>query len=135
MNADTEKNDRPVLLAAKLGVTEIVNKFFDAYPAAVQELNTSQKNLVLLTFEKKETKKFRKNETPILLAAKMGVTEIVEKILDIFIIAIQDLDSDKKNVVLLAVEHRQTDVYNLLLKKAMLKERVFRQLDKHGTVH
>ncbi|XP_002518096.3 uncharacterized protein LOC8280664 isoform X1 [Ricinus communis] len=118
--------------AAKLGVAEVVNESLDAYPTAVQELNTSQKNLVLLAFEKKETQKFRKKETPILVAAKVGITEIVDKILDTYPLAIQDLDSDEKNAVLLAVEHRQTDVYNLLLKRAMVKESVFRQLDKHG---
>ncbi|WCJ33201.1 Ankyrin-repeat containing protein [Euphorbia peplus] len=126
------KQDKPMLVAAKLGVTEMVDRFFDAYPAAIQEFNTTQKNLVLLTFEKKETHKFRKKETPILIAAKMGVTEIVDKILDLFPMAIQDLDSENKNAVLLAVEHRQTDVYILLLKKEILKESVFRQLDKCG---
>ncbi|XP_065862828.1 uncharacterized protein [Euphorbia lathyris] len=126
------KHDKPTLVAAKLGVTEMVDKFVDSYPAAIQELNTTEKNLVLLTFEKKESHKFSKKETPILVAAKMGVTEIVDKILDLFPMAIQDLDSEKKNAVLLAVEHRQTDVYILLLKKEILKESVFRQLDKHG---
>ncbi|XP_020534583.1 uncharacterized protein LOC105633178 isoform X2 [Jatropha curcas] len=127
-----EKNDKPVLVAANLGVTEMVNKFIEAYPYAIQELNTLQKNLVLLTYEKKKTPKFCQKETPILMAAKMGITEIVDKVLNTFPVAIQDLDSDKKNVVLLAVEQRQTDVYNLLLKRAMLKESVFRQLDNDG---
>lgn len=121
-----------MLVAAKLGLTEMVDKFVDEYPAAVQELNTEQKNLVLLTFEKKETYKFKKKETPILIAAKMGVTEMVDRILDHFPMAIRDLDYEKKNVVLLAVEHRQTDVYILLLKKEILKESIFHQLDNYG---
>ncbi|PON92523.1 Transmembrane protein [Trema orientale] len=74
-----------------------------------------------------------KRRTPILVAANMGVTEVVEKILDKFPVAIQDLDSDNKNVVLLAVENRQPQVYNLLLnRKNIMKESVFRQLDKDG---
>ncbi|KAJ9182436.1 hypothetical protein P3X46_006431 [Hevea brasiliensis] len=125
-----EKNHKHTLITANLGVTEMENKFPEGYPSAIQELNTPQKNPVLVTFE--DTQKSWKKETPILIAAKMGVTEIVDKILDTFPIAIQDLDSDKKNAVLLAVEHRQTDVYNLLLKRAMLKETVFRQLDNKG---
>ncbi|GMN68023.1 hypothetical protein TIFTF001_037082, partial [Ficus carica] len=48
-----------------------------------------------------------KRHTPILIAAKMGVTEMVGKILEEFPVAIQDSDSKNKNVVLLAVENRQ----------------------------
>lgn len=80
----------------------------------------------------KDTQRCLKKETPLLVAAKMGVTEIVDKILDTFPIAIQDMDSENKNAVLMAVENRQTDVYNLLLKRPMLKESVFQQLDNGG---
>lgn len=62
----------------------------------------------------------------------MGVTEMVEKILDKFPVAIQDLNSDNKNVVLLAIENRQPHVYSLLLKRETMKENVFRQLDNQG---
>ncbi|KAI3961180.1 hypothetical protein MKX01_035766, partial [Papaver californicum] len=59
---------------------------------------------------KKKAKK-RKGvvETPILIAAKMGVTEMVEKILDKFPVAIQDINSERKNVVLLASVFRKLD--------------------------
>ncbi|KAM1105177.1 hypothetical protein ACFX2I_013433 [Malus domestica] len=49
-----------------------------------------------------------------LSSTTMVVTEIVEKILDKFLVALQDVDSDANNVVLLAVENRQPHVYNLL---------------------
>lgn len=62
----------------------------------------------------------------------MGVTEMVETILDKFPVAIQDVDSDNKNVVLLAVENRQPHVYNLLRKRKILKESLLRQLDNQG---
>ncbi|KAL6185540.1 hypothetical protein ACLB2K_041672 [Fragaria x ananassa] len=62
----------------------------------------------------------------------MGVTEMVEKILDKFPVAIPDVDSDNKNVVLLAVENRQPHVYNLLQKRQILKESLLRQLDNKG---
>ena len=62
----------------------------------------------------------------------MGVTEMVEKILKEFPVAIQDLDSDGKNVVLLAVENRYPQIYNLLLNSKIPKESVFRQVDKDG---
>ncbi|CAK7346529.1 unnamed protein product [Dovyalis caffra] len=76
-----------------------------------------------------------KRETSILLAAKNGITEIVQKILDQFPVAIQDTNSEKKNVVLLAVENRQPQVYELLLnlaKQNKTKDRIFRQVDDKG---
>ncbi|CAN1334509.1 Ankyrin repeat-containing protein At5g02620 [Linum perenne] len=82
--------------------------------------------------EEKEESIKTMRETAILTAAKSGVTEIVEKILDTFPVAIHDLDSDSKNAVLLAVEHRQIQVFKMLTKKTILKESVFSQLDKDG---
>ncbi|XP_054805649.1 uncharacterized protein LOC129308525 isoform X2 [Prosopis cineraria] len=71
-------------------------------------------------------------ETPILVAAKMGVTEIVEKILDTFPLAIHDVDAENKNVVLLAIENRQPHVFSLLRNMELVKESAFRQVDAQG---
>ncbi|KAK3001611.1 hypothetical protein RJ639_020650 [Escallonia herrerae] len=71
-------------------------------------------------------------ETPILIAAKNGITEIVQKILEDFPVAIHDMNLDKKNMVLLAVEHRQPHVYQLLHKRTVMKDTVFRRVDKDG---
>ncbi|XP_061367934.1 uncharacterized protein LOC133310954 [Gastrolobium bilobum] len=76
--------------------------------------------------------KKRGRESPILIAAKMGVTEMVEKILTTFPVAIHDVNHDNKNVVLLAIENRQPRVYNLLTKKNLVKERAFHQIDNQG---
>ncbi|MCD9639782.1 hypothetical protein HAX54_024503 [Datura stramonium] len=70
-------------------------------------------------------------ETPLLVASKMGIVEMVKRILKKFPIAIQDTDSDEKNILLLAVEHRQTEVYNWLIGEKY-PEYVFYQVDKHG---
>ncbi|XP_050365578.1 uncharacterized protein LOC126784134 [Argentina anserina] len=72
-----------------------------------------------------------KKETPILIAAKNGVTEMVEKILKHFPVAIHDLNAQKKNIVMLAVEHRQPHVYQLLLQNKM-KEYIFCKVDENG---
>ncbi|BFG43099.1 hypothetical protein CerSpe_293730 [Prunus speciosa] len=72
-----------------------------------------------------------KIESPILIAASNGVTEMVERILKRFPVAIDDMNADKKNVVLLAVENRQPHVYQLLLKK-FWKERLFSKVDVQG---
>nr|XP_027116795.1 uncharacterized protein LOC113734445 isoform X1 [Coffea arabica] len=70
-------------------------------------------------------------ETSILLAAKMGISEMVEKILKTFPVAIQDLDANGKNALLLAVENRQIKVFDLLMTMK-LPEFVLYQIDNEG---
>ncbi|XP_058085424.1 ankyrin repeat-containing protein ITN1-like [Magnolia sinica] len=71
-------------------------------------------------------------ETPILVAAKNGVKEMVEKIIEKFPVAIQDISEDGKNIVLLAVENRQPHVYKFLLDKYTWNESLFQHLDHEG---
>ncbi|KAI9089887.1 hypothetical protein K1719_028857 [Acacia pycnantha] len=68
----------------------------------------------------------------ILIAAKNGVTEMVEKILELFPVAIHDMNEEKKNVVQVAVEHRQLYVYQLLLQRNILIESAFWNVDHVG---
>ncbi|KAK7306462.1 hypothetical protein VNO77_44403 [Canavalia gladiata] len=79
-----------------------------------------------LSFEK------GKQETPLLIASKNGVTEMVEKILELFPMAVHDMDAKKKNIVLLAVENRQSHLYKLLMKREIIKESLFRKVDSEG---
>ncbi|KAG8485510.1 hypothetical protein CXB51_019063 [Gossypium anomalum] len=83
---------------------------------------------------KKKTKEVAKRETPILIAAKSGITEMVDQILQRFPVAIHEMNSENKNIVLLAaVENRQPHVYQLLLKKnIIMKDSVFRVVDEKG---
>ncbi|OIW14049.1 hypothetical protein TanjilG_11394 [Lupinus angustifolius] len=71
-----------------------------------------------------------KVETPTLIAAKNGVTEMVEKILELFPVAVHDIDSNKKNIVLLAVENRKSHLYEFLLKRKNLH--MFNKVDNEG---
>lgn len=73
-----------------------------------------------------------KKETPLLTAAKNGITEMVAKILELFPAAIHDTNYEKKNIVLLAVENRQPHVYEFLVKLKIMKETIFRKRDKDG---
>ncbi|KAG9451777.1 hypothetical protein H6P81_004681 [Aristolochia fimbriata] len=73
-----------------------------------------------------------KSETPILVAAKSGVVEMVEHILGTFPVAIRDVNKDGKNVVLLAVENRQPFVYKLLMRSKYRNENVFQKVDDEG---
>ncbi|KAL5561729.1 hypothetical protein UlMin_031476 [Ulmus minor] len=77
--------------------------------------------------------KTTKQDSAILIAAKHGIKEMVEKILEKFPVAIHDTDVDKKNMVLLiAVENRQLEVYKFLLKKYGENDGMFRKVDKDG---
>ncbi|KAI9072832.1 hypothetical protein K1719_045200 [Acacia pycnantha] len=80
--------------------------------------------------EDEQHPKRRSMETPILVAAKNGVMEIIENIVELFPVAIHDLNEEKKNIVLLAVEHRQPHVYELLKEKNIYKESLFHHVDK-----
>ncbi|XP_008235416.2 PREDICTED: uncharacterized protein LOC103334252 [Prunus mume] len=83
--------------------------------------------------EKKKTLALAKRETPFLIAAKHGVTEMVEKILELFPVAIRDINAERKNVVLVAVENRQLHVYRLLLSKNIPnKDHMFSKVDNKG---
>ncbi|XP_030970128.1 uncharacterized protein LOC115990434 [Quercus lobata] len=77
--------------------------------------------------------------TAILIAAKNGITEMVEKILERYPVAMYEEDRDRKNVVLLTVKHNQPRVYELLLllllllrKKNTLKYSIFNEVDCDG---
>lgn len=71
-------------------------------------------------------------ETPILSAAKNGIIEMVERILRRFPMAINDETSEGKNIVMLAAEYRQTQVYELFRKSHLRIESMFHKLDNDG---
>ncbi|XXG69025.1 hypothetical protein AAC387_Pa06g1989 [Persea americana] len=62
----------------------------------------------------------------------MGVKEMVAEILDKFPVAIDDMNQEKKNAVLLAVENRQPSVYHYLRERYPKKESIFQKVDNEG---
>ncbi|KAJ9697577.1 hypothetical protein PVL29_009416 [Vitis rotundifolia] len=75
--------------------------------------------------------------TPILIAASNGIVEMVEKTLQDIPVTIYDKDSTGKNIVLLAVENRQSHLYDFLLKSSHLRDNFGKDLalhamDEHG---
>ena len=78
--------------------------------------------------ESKETSAIAKTGTPILLAARYGITEMVQQILEMFPTAIND-NSEGKNLVLSAVQNRQSHVLQLLLKKKFVKRKLIHEVD------
>nr|GMD66271.1 uncharacterized protein LOC109175152 [Ipomoea batatas] len=105
-------------------------------PPTIDESPTSTNCTKSETIMKKNENGFDTNEnkeTPLLAAARVGIKEIVEKILETFPVAIQDVDANEKNVLLLAIENRQTAVYDFLVeKKKSLPEFVYYQVDNEG---
>lgn len=69
--------------------------------------------------------------TPLLVAAKMGIVEMVKGILSAVPGAIQDQDSQGKNVLMLAAENRQPGVFSFLMRTD-LPDYVFRHVDNDG---
>ncbi|XP_047949862.1 uncharacterized protein LOC125195724 isoform X1 [Salvia hispanica] len=88
-------------------------------PPIAEESETTESNIEV------------KDSTPLLVAAKMGIPEMVKKILDAVPVAIQDQDSEGKNVLMLAAEHRQTYVFDFLVQRK-LPEYVFHHFDNKG---
>ncbi|XP_075640689.1 uncharacterized protein LOC142612487 [Castanea sativa] len=73
--------------------------------------------------------------TPILVAAKNRITEMVETILKNYPMAMYDVDKNQKNIVLLTSEHKQPCVYELLLslkEEKLIKESIFGEVDNEG---
>ncbi|RWR75607.1 Ankyrin repeat-containing domain-containing protein [Cinnamomum micranthum f. kanehirae] len=73
-----------------------------------------------------------KESTPFLIAAKMGVLEIVQGIMRHHPMAIHQKDVDNKNALLLAAEHKHQKTYKLLLNKYSSRHRVVEKVDNNG---
>ncbi|XP_054813876.1 uncharacterized protein LOC129314459 isoform X2 [Prosopis cineraria] len=76
----------------------------------------------------------RKIETPLMIAVKNGVIEMVKKILELYpsTANIGEVNDEGKNIVHLAAEKKQTDVYNYLGKQKILTGSLFQQVDNDG---
>ncbi len=87
--------------------------------------------------EQKEDTKHIDLSNAILTAAKNGITEMVESktASQSYPVALYDVDQDRKNIVLLTVEHKQPHVYEVLLnlkKKDVIKDIVYSEVDCNG---
>ncbi|KAK6266002.1 hypothetical protein QUC31_016839 [Theobroma cacao] len=109
-----------------------VEKYLGEYHITGTVDSKTSKHAVQMKLETKAAVESTKQKTPILTAASKGITEMVEKILDKFPVAIQDVDTENKNVMLLAVENRQTHTFQFLVERKGLHESVFRQRDNQG---
>ncbi|KAM4087435.1 hypothetical protein ACJW30_10G177400 [Castanea mollissima] len=107
---ETAKIEIPVLVAAKDGITKMVDQILQNFPIDTSDMSKE------------------KTETVILLAARNGITEMVEYILKGFPLAINYRNKDK-NIVLLAAENRQTHVLQHLLEQEFVKCKLIHEVD------
>ncbi|KAH7511293.1 hypothetical protein FEM48_ZijujUnG0027600 [Ziziphus jujuba var. spinosa] len=73
----------------------------------------------------------------LLMVAKNGVVEIIEKFLEVFPAVIHDRSAEMKNILILAVENMHPNVYNLLIRKNILTETTFLRvaLNENNVLH
>ncbi|KAL1834452.1 hypothetical protein ACET3Z_004103 [Daucus carota] len=69
---------------------------------------------------------------PLIQAIQMGIPELVDKILYYFPDAANSFDEDQKNVFHIAAEHRNGDIYEMLKKSAINKDRMLLDVDDQG---
>ncbi|KAL4604566.1 hypothetical protein ACB092_10G201900 [Castanea dentata] len=106
--------------------------------ASMYQFSSVRKSLNNMHEKEKNEKEEALSDLPaeaILIAAKNGITEMVEKIIKIYPVAMYDVDKEQKNIVLLTVEYKQPSVYELLLtlrEKNVIKESVFTEVDHEG---
>ncbi|KAK8992197.1 hypothetical protein V6N11_048291 [Hibiscus sabdariffa] len=70
-------------------------------------------------------------DTPLFIAARAGIVEVVTEILTVYPQAIDHINRNGQNVLHVAIMHRQYKVYDLLKKKAEAK-RLVRGIDNRG---
>ncbi|CAL5328655.1 unnamed protein product [Camellia sinensis] len=69
---------------------------------------------------------------PLLVAAKLGIHEIIEEIVNSFPTAILDQNSEDRNIFELAVIKRHENVFNLLYQMGEYKQYITRLIDNEG---
>nr|POF21888.1 hypothetical protein CFP56_55387 [Quercus suber] len=107
---ETAKIEIPILVAAKDGITKMVDQILQNFPTDTNDISKE------------------KTETVILLATRNGITEMVEYILKEFPVVINCMNKEK-NIVLLAAENRQTHVLQHLLEQEFVKCKLIHEVD------
>ncbi|RVX23744.1 hypothetical protein CK203_000022 [Vitis vinifera] len=114
---------------------QILNKLLERGARCTYEMNPKNEyhmrergNLYVNPLKNEFSYLCRSGMTPILLASRNGIVEMVEKILQLFPMAIHDTNGFNQNIVLTAVENRQSHIYDFLLNSSHL-------IDKEGAFH
>jgi hypothetical protein len=72
-------------------------------------------------------------DTPLLIAAREGIVEIFDEIVDVHPQAIEHISKDEVSIVHAAICHRQREIFRRLkMMKGIMEHRLFSMIDKRG---
>ncbi|KAG2688457.1 hypothetical protein I3760_09G096000 [Carya illinoinensis] len=71
-------------------------------------------------------------DTPLFLATKSGCIDIAKEILKCYPQAIEHIDDKGRNILHIAIGHRQLEIFNLVKKKEVPMKRLVRKFDSEG---
>ncbi|XVF26123.1 hypothetical protein REPUB_Repub13aG0272900 [Reevesia pubescens] len=72
------------------------------------------------------------NDTPLLVAAREGIIEIVDQILQKYPQAIEHTNEKGQNILQVAIKNRQLEIYKLVKLRKMTRNRLVSRIDNNG---
>ncbi|CAH2050297.1 unnamed protein product [Thlaspi arvense] len=103
----------------------------------VDTSSTSQKEEIIKTEQKDPTGQETKTqaevaETPLILATKTGILEIVEAILSMYPQAVEHIDDEGRNILHVAIKYRQIHIFDFVVKLEIPMMRLVRKITNNG---
>ncbi|KAI7999609.1 Ankyrin repeat-containing protein ITN1 [Camellia lanceoleosa] len=84
------------------------------------------------TTSSQETIKGKTAGTPLFLATKSGILEIVEEILRMYPQAVEHIDHEGRNILHVAIKYRQIHIFDFVEKLEIPMRRLLRKIDNDG---
>lgn len=97
----------------------------------LMERKEGEKEETLKSDAKANTERSPEPDTPLFIATKTGIVEIVDKILKRYPQAVYHIGKNGQNILHVAIMHRQYKVFNVVKNKEEAK-RLVRDIDNHG---
>ncbi|KAJ6730815.1 hypothetical protein OIU85_021589 [Salix viminalis] len=111
-----------ILTAEENGVTEMLEKILKLFQVGNMDLD--KKNIVLMGTKKPKAPLMETRETPIIIAAKNGIVEMMEEILEKFLEAINDVNAgEEEHCSIVCGEQATTCISVLALAEEKYRER------------
>ncbi|XP_059437037.1 ankyrin repeat-containing protein ITN1-like [Corylus avellana] len=82
--------------------------------------------------QSKTSEKISSHETPLVSAAKNGITEIVEVILKLYPQAVENVNAEGENIFHVAARYRRKEILDLLRHSDVPRSRLTRRLNRNG---
>ncbi|KAL6269224.1 hypothetical protein ACE6H2_026135 [Prunus campanulata] len=83
--------------------------------------------------EEEESKSIHHNDTPLFIATSTGISQIVEKMLELHPQSVEAHDVDnQQNILHMAVKHRRLEIFKLVKKSKSVTSRMAMKIDRDG---